>query len=110
MWLWEAISFAFALVLFGIYIWLILRYNRQPVSSWEQNNVASSLFRTLPSALSFITTLLKGAVLYPVASAMGQLKWHHFRYRKRVRDMELIDSATRGYLGSMLLLSSKTAL
>jgi len=93
-WIGEIFSFAAAGVLFGIFFYLLFRYDGQLVSRWEQDSPISGLFRTLQSAISFITTIMKAAILFPVVSALGQLKWHNTRRASRVKDIELIDGAS----------------
>jgi hypothetical protein len=108
IWFWEALSLLSAGALFGIFFWLLVDYDGRLVQTWGTRSRSSALFKTLPSAISFITTLMRGAILFPLASAMGQLKWHHFRVARRVKDVELIDGASRGYIGCARQILSRT--
>ncbi|KAH8683240.1 hypothetical protein BGZ60DRAFT_215116 [Tricladium varicosporioides] len=47
---------------------------------------------------------MKAAMMVPVASALGQLKWHWFREFKSLKAMEIFDEASRGTYGSIRLL------
>ena len=108
LWIWETLSFSAAIALYGVFFYLLFRYDNQLVTSWEEDNPnISSLFKTLPSMVSFITTLMRGFVLFPVASAIGQWKWHYLRRTRRLLSMELMDGASRGYWGAARLLISK---
>jgi len=109
-WIWETVSFLAAGAFFGIFLWLLFKYDGKLVETWADNGPISGLFKTLPAAISFLATLMRGAMLYPVLSAMGQLKWHHFRRTRPMYDFEVIDKATRGYLGCVFQLLSGTAL
>ncbi|KAK0634165.1 hypothetical protein B0T14DRAFT_551183 [Immersiella caudata] len=110
LWIWEILSFSAGGILYGIFFYLLFRYDGQLVSQWEQNSPISGLFRTLQSAVSLITTIMKAAMLLPLASAMGQLKWHYARHPSRLKDIELIDGASRGNLGAVRLLFSRSAI
>jgi hypothetical protein len=109
-WIWETVSFLAGGAFFGIFLWLLFKYDGKLVETWADNAPISGLFKTLPAAISFLATLMRGAMLYPVLSAMGQLKWHHFRRTRPVYHFEVIDKATRGYLGSFFQLLSGAAL
>jgi len=110
LWIWEILSFAAAGVLYGVFFFLLFQYDGQRVAQWEEDSPISQLFRTLQSAISFLTTLMKAAILLPVASAIGQLKWHYMRHPRRLKDLELIDGASRGGLGAVRLLFSRSSL
>lgn len=111
LWLLEALSLSAGVIFFGVFMFLLVRYDNQLVSKWETDNPGlSRLFRTLPSAVSFLATLMRGAMIYPVASAIGQLKWHYMRRPRRVKAIELMDGASRGYWGAIRLLLSKDCL
>jgi len=111
LWIWEALSFSAAIALYGVFFYLLFRYDNQLVTSWEEDNPnISGLFKTLPSMVSFITTLMRGFILFPVASAIGQWKWHYLRRTRRLLSMELMDGASRGYWGAARLLLSKDCL
>jgi len=111
LWMLEALSLSAGVIFFGVFMHLLVQYDNQLVTKWETDNPAlSRLFRTLPSAVSFLTTLMRGAMIYPVASAIGQLKWHYMKRPRRVKAMELMDGASRGYWGAIRLLFSKDCL
>lgn len=108
-WAPELISIATALTLFGVYLNLLRTYDGRPVTAWEtESGVISSLFVTLPSAISFLTTVMRAAIGLPVASAIGQLKWHQFHRRPRqLIEFDQFDNATRGVTGSLSFLLSR---
>jgi len=56
------------------------------------------------SVLAFAVTIMKASLLVPVASSLGQLKWHWFRMSRSLKGLELFDEASRGTLGSIRLL------
>ncbi|OCK87643.1 uncharacterized protein K441DRAFT_622702 [Cenococcum geophilum 1.58] len=60
------------------------------------------------SIVALLVSVMKGAIMIPIASSLGQLKWRFFssgsdRYRKLGR-FETFDNASRGVLGSISLL------
>jgi hypothetical protein len=98
MWLWEigAAVLSIASQLANI---AILAYVRdKAVSRWK---AAISV----NTAVSTFSTLSKSALLLPVSSCIGQLKWLHFEQKLRtLSDLDTFDSASRGPLGAMQLL------
>lgn len=56
--------------------------------------------------ISIFSGFAKSALLLPTAEALGQLKWDWFRKdEKKMMDFEVMDSASRGPWGSMVLLA-----
>lgn len=106
-WLWEMLSL---LVAFGCYIAIVVvlaHADDAPVESW------SSTIFTLNSLIASLSTLMRVALMVPVASAIGQQKWLWFQKQpgelrsRRLIDMELVDSASRGPWGSIVLLARR---
>jgi hypothetical protein len=54
--------------------------------------------------ISIFSGFAKSALLLPTAEALGQLKWIWFRKERKMMDFEVLDSASRGAWGSMILL------
>ncbi|TDZ41416.1 hypothetical protein CTRI78_v009651 [Colletotrichum trifolii] len=111
-WGWELISMTLAVILFGLFWWLVGHFDGELVSEWHYGpQLRFSPFKTLPSAAAFISSVFRVLVLYPVTGAMGQLKWDHFRIpsARPVAKLQAFDSASRGTAGSLKLLFSKGA-
>ncbi|MCJ1415775.1 hypothetical protein MMC32_002108 [Xylographa parallela] len=72
-------------------------YHEHALSDWKY-------FITLNTLLSLLATTLKGAVLLPVSSCIGQLKWiwYHQKQRK-LNTIQAFDSASRGPMGAARL-------
>ncbi|KAK1998298.1 hypothetical protein LX36DRAFT_700379 [Colletotrichum falcatum] len=106
----ELASMAAAVILFGLYLFLLRMYDEKNVSTFKDSPFFY-LFGNLQSAVAFITTLLRCFMLYPVASAMGQLKWHYFQRSsaRRISDLQAFEEASRGILGSFQLIFSRNA-
>ncbi|KAK8230274.1 hypothetical protein BKA81DRAFT_290575, partial [Phyllosticta paracitricarpa] len=67
--------------------------DNKPLSSWPLPWQPSSV-------VSFITTISRAALIFPLASCISQFKWHHFRQTSRpLIDLRYYDAASRGPLG-----------
>jgi hypothetical protein len=98
-WLLEIISWVFSAICMSIILSVLLHFNRRPLPAWK-------LGLTLNSFISILSGFAKASLLLPTAQALGQLKWNWFRKPRQLADFEIIDSASRGPLGSMVLLAS----
>jgi hypothetical protein len=96
-WLWESSACLLSLVLLGLICHNLMSIHNKPTHHWTWPwNVTS--------VLALAVTIMKAAMIVPVASALGQLKWHWFRKYQGLKGMELFDEASRGPLGSIRLL------
>lgn len=96
-WLWDTSACLLSLGLSGAIGWQLMRLDGNPLSTWD--------YRLSPqSTLAFAVTIAKAAMLIPISSALGQLKWHWFRQTRKLDGMEHFDEASRGVLGSIRLL------
>jgi hypothetical protein len=59
---------------------------------------------TLNSFVAFFTTFAKAAFMIPLAETMSQWKWNWFREDRPLSDFQVFDDASRGVLGSLVLL------
>ncbi|PYI08396.1 hypothetical protein BO78DRAFT_310695 [Aspergillus sclerotiicarbonarius CBS 121057] len=80
----------------GAIIIILAKYDGHPQPNWSHIS--------LNSVISWLSTLAKACVLYAVCQSLGQLKWIWFSQRSRpLSDLGCFDSASRGVLGSALL-------
>lgn len=83
-------------------IWIHLRYNGQPQASWPSTTL------TLNGLIALLTTVYRGCLTVPVASVLSQSKWLRFDAKNnkshKLADYELLDEASRGSYGSLLVL------
>jgi hypothetical protein len=99
-WLLEIISWIFSAICMAIILSVLLHYNGRPLPAWK-------LGLTLNSFISILSGFAKASLLLPTAEALGQLKWNWFSKKPRqMMDFEIIDGASRGPLGSMVLLAN----
>ena len=54
--------------------------------------------------IAIFSGLAKSGLLLPTAEALGQLKWAWFMKKRKLIDFEVMDSASRGPVGSLMLL------
>lgn len=74
-------------------------YEDQPLSAWK-----SQLF-SINALVAALSTLMRGALVVPLADTMAQTKWSWFSASQRegrpLRDLERIDDVSRGAMGSL---------
>lgn len=97
-WEWEILSCLVSLFALGlIVIMAIFLVGRSP-TTWPMDLTPNTV-------VSLLGEVSKAAVLFPVAEAIGQLKWLWFKTgERRLTDFELYDLASRRPTGSVKLL------
>ncbi|KAF2653117.1 hypothetical protein K491DRAFT_695005 [Lophiostoma macrostomum CBS 122681] len=99
-WLWEALALWLSCVCFAGIVIILAMHHNHPLPRWP-------LTITINSLLSVLAVILKSALLVPVATGIGQSKWHWFTQRPRqLADIQVYDEASRGPWGSMFMLWS----
>jgi hypothetical protein len=98
-WLVELLAICASLIALIILFGILKRFDLKPVAH-------SGLYSGLPTTLvNAFTTIMRTAMLLPVATALAQLQWSWFQTEKALQDIEIFDDATRGVFGSILLLT-----
>ncbi|KAJ5609600.1 hypothetical protein N7528_010167 [Penicillium herquei] len=101
-WLWEITAMAVSLVGFALLVGFLVKVNNSSYTSWQ--NTASP-----NTVISIITTVAKSALLVPVSSCLSQLKWNQYwRSPAPLYNMQAVDQASRGPLGSITILWGAT--
>ncbi|KAI1492866.1 hypothetical protein F5X96DRAFT_319561 [Biscogniauxia mediterranea] len=102
-WLFEIAAWvASAIALVAIIITIALT-DGKPLPQWPMHI-------TLNSFVSFMSTIMKAALIIPVAEGISQLKWLWFKRAGDLDDIQTFDEASRGSWGSMKLIFSSTRL
>ncbi|KAI1506627.1 hypothetical protein F5X99DRAFT_11280 [Biscogniauxia marginata] len=102
-WLFEIAAWvASALALVAIIITIAMTDGR-PLPQWPMHI-------TLNSFVSFGSTIMKAALIIPVAEGISQLKWLWFKRAGDLDDIQTFDEASRGSWGSMKLIFSNRRL
>lgn len=78
------------------------------VKQFEGGEIPRLLFGvTLNTIVAVLATAARSTVSFVVSASIGQLKWCWFtKSGKRLRDVEVLDNASRGPLGAISMLSS----
>ncbi len=96
-WLWEIASWLLSTAAL-ISIAIVLRvYDGKSLPRWP-------LGLTLNAFISLFSTLSRIAMIYPVAEALGQLKWIWIKRGAKMMDLDAFDGASRGPRGALDLL------
>jgi hypothetical protein len=97
-WIWELSACICSLLAFFSIFAVLKYYDGRPQPEWPYNI-------TINSVLSWITTVLRAAMLVSVAACISQASWLHFRLEPRsLIDLVRYDAASRGPVGSVNLL------
>jgi hypothetical protein len=64
---------------------------------------------TLNAIVSTLGTASRAALVFVVAASMSQLKWNWYQKRQKLDEIQCFDDASRGPLGSLILLTRKPA-
>jgi len=93
---WASLTLAMAaLATIGI---VLLVYRQRNQADWKYSI-------SLNTVLSVLATLMKGAMMLPVGSCLGQLKWAwYYRERRALYNFQVFDEASRGPYGATKLL------
>lgn len=79
---------------------LLLRFDGKKQPEWKHVS--------LNTVIAWLSTLSKGGIIFLVSRSIGQLKWLWFAQGRRVvADFRAYDMASRGILGSSILLFKK---
>jgi hypothetical protein len=64
---------------------------------------------TLNAIVSTLSTASRAALIFVLAASISQLKWNWYQTRQKLDEIQCFDDASRGPLGSLLLLTRKPA-
>ncbi|KAJ5361611.1 hypothetical protein N7541_002455 [Penicillium brevicompactum] len=98
-WTFEGIAIIFSVLCFIAIVVVLQVYD-------QKTRPALHYGITLNAIVSILTTASKSALLFVVGECIGQLKWVWFYKgdeRRKLGDMQLFDSASRGPMGSLIM-------
>lgn len=102
-WFLEIACLVLGIGAFVIIVVLLAHYDGKQKFQW--NGV------TLNAVVAVLATIARIGLVVPVAEALAQWKWMHFsKEYKPLGDFGLLDDASRGTRGSLLLLWEKKSL
>ena len=96
-WVWEIGSITLAVVGLILLAIFLVKINGTPYAKWRYTASPNTV-------VSIIITVTEAALLVPVSSCLGQLKWNLFQNSAPLYHMQAIDQASRGPWGSMEIL------
>ncbi|KLU86477.1 hypothetical protein MAPG_05489 [Magnaporthiopsis poae ATCC 64411] len=98
-WFIEMAALVFSVLCLGGIVGVLVAISNRPVREW-----AAVTGITPNAVISLLSTLCKTALLMPVASCIGQLKWRHFDSEpRRLVDLDVFDGASRGPAGALTM-------
>ncbi|KAL8685577.1 MAG: hypothetical protein Q9224_005763 [Gallowayella concinna] len=101
-WYLSALAVLGSTLALGAIATLLSIYNGTPIFKWHGV--------TLNAIVAVLAVTLKGLLAFAISDAIGQSKWIWFsRQQRPLQDLALIDSASRGPLGSLQLLYRSVA-
>jgi hypothetical protein len=100
-WLLEVASTVLGILFIIVLVVVLRHYDGKPIAPASGRGAAVS-----PNTVTAIlSTVAKAALLYPVGACIGQLKWVWFSQgSRRLHDMAVFDSASRGIWGGFELI------
>lgn len=100
-WLLELFAWVTSAVALVVLIVTLFLADDRPLPHWPMRI-------TLNSFVSILGTIMKAAMVVPIAEGISQLKWLWFKKAGVLKDIQTFDEASRGMWGSLkLLLSTK---
>lgn len=96
-WSWEIVSCVIAAgSLVGIFV-VLYEFDGKSTPDWPYGI-------TLNALISVLVTVMKAAMAFPITEALSQLKWSWFNEGNKLSDLALLDSASRGAVGALVVL------
>ena len=97
-WLWEILAVLLSLGTFSALVIVLIVYDRRAVSALPTRI-------SLNAIVSVLGTISRTLLMFSVTATLCQFKWLLFSGRtRRLKDLQLYDDASRGPLGSSVLL------
>ncbi|KAL9616257.1 MAG: hypothetical protein Q9160_008863 [Pyrenula sp. 1 TL-2023] len=98
-WLKEFLSLVVALIALAFIVMVLALHQDKTLPKWPSSISINSL-------VSILTSILKAAMMLPIAEGISELKWMWFSASHPLSDLDRYDAASRGPLGSLGLLKN----
>ncbi|KAK6814647.1 hypothetical protein RU639_009324 [Aspergillus parasiticus] len=93
---WDILGLTLSLAILIAIVVILRTYDGQQQPTWRGVS--------LNTVLSWLSTVAKGCIAFPLSSGLSQLKWVWFAKRARpLSDLRVFDNASRGVYGSLEL-------
>ena len=100
-WLWEVLAVLFSLGTFSALVTILIVYDGHSIAHLPQR-------LSLNAIISILSTISRTTLMFSVSATLSQFKWLSFSGRTRqLKNLQLYDDASRGPLGSSILLMSE---
>lgn len=96
-WSWEIVSCVIAIGSLAGIIVVLYVFDGQSTPDWPYGI-------TLNALISVLVTVMKAAMAFPITEALSQLKWSWFNEGNKLSDLALLDAASRGAVGAVVVL------
>lgn len=97
-WWLEIFTMSISFVCMGALVFILAHFQNKLSSEW-------SFFISFNATVAIVITAARATLLAAVSTCLSQEKWMRFRNKShRLRDMAIIDTASRGPLGSLRML------
>ncbi|KAK5053886.1 hypothetical protein LTR84_001848 [Exophiala bonariae] len=107
-WLWEVSAWVVSFAALASMIGILGAVNNKPIPQWGiRKNIRGAEYSvsiSINALLSIFATIMKTALIIPVAASLSQLKWNWFLSENRLLDYQKFEAASRGPLGSVILI------
>ncbi|EFY96509.1 DUF3176 domain protein [Metarhizium robertsii] len=97
VWMLEMACILLSFSTFILIVMVLSKFDQQSVPDWP-------LKVTLNTMLSFFVTLTKAGFMFPVSIAISRAQWSWFLQERPLYDFHVLDQASRGAWGSLVLL------
>ena len=100
-WLWEVLAVLFSLGTFTVLVTILIVYDGHSIAHLPQR-------LSLNAIISILSTISRTSLMFSITATLSQFKWLLFSGRTRqMKDLQTYDDASRGPLGSTILLMSE---
>ncbi|OJD31464.1 acid phosphatase protein [Diplodia corticola] len=96
-WLFELLAWIISAIAMAVLVVTLILTDGRPLPHWPMRI-------TLNSFISILATIIKAAMVVPIAEGISQLKWLWFKKAGVLKDIQTFDEASRGMWGSLKLL------
>ncbi|ORY09663.1 hypothetical protein BCR34DRAFT_615659 [Clohesyomyces aquaticus] len=96
-WKWEILAWILGTAIIAATVAILITFNGSLVEKWP-------LPIRINPVVAFLAQVAQSALLMPTQACIGQLKWSWFRNSHKTINLENYDAASRGPLGSALLI------
>ncbi|KAK3899054.1 hypothetical protein C8A05DRAFT_46780 [Staphylotrichum tortipilum] len=101
-WRWELLSLAFSVGCMISIVAILFTFQDRPQSEWRGGSLS------ITGTLAIFSTSANMAAALAVGACISQYKWLHFRKAPhQLSDLDLLEEASRGPLGSLTLLTKR---